>query len=69
MCNNENEILYVGQEERFLGYKYFLGFPHLSLKYGLKKLKINPKDISSVAIAGKTSIHYGINLTMLQNYQ
>lgn len=49
----EGEILYVGQEERFLGYKYFLGFPHLSLKYGLKKLKINPKDISSVAIAGK----------------
>ena len=49
----ENEIIYVGQEERFTNYKYFVGFPHLSLKYGLKKLKINPKDISSVAIAGK----------------
>jgi carbamoyltransferase len=49
----ENEILYVGQEERFTNYKYFVGFPHLSLKYGLKKLKINPKDISNVAIAGK----------------
>ncbi len=53
---DNDDILFVGEEERFCGRKHTDFFPIDSMIYGMKKLDLNPLDVEYVSIANDDSV-------------
>jgi carbamoyltransferase len=64
----DGEILYVGQEERFVRKKNFMGFPHQALVYGMEKLDIGPDAFERVAYSSKYMFALNIKSNRIANF-
>ncbi len=64
----DGEILYVGQEERFVRKKNYMGFPHHALVHGMEMLGIGPDAFEKVAYSSKYMFALNIKSNRIANF-
>ena len=67
VLQEDSEIIFAAQEERFNKIKEFRGFPEKALRYTLKKFSISKDDISCICLSNLQSPKFN-NTEFINNY-